>query len=57
MTEEQKQEIVEVIKTVIEESTEYSNLVYINVNFNFEGSTSKVYLTGKPTNPPPPGEQ
>ena len=51
------EEIKEVIKTVIEESAEYGKLIYINVNFNFEGSKSNVYLTGEPTEEPvpPPG--
>lgn len=50
-------EIKEIIKTVIKEASEYSNLVYINVNFNFEGSKSVVNLTGEPGEepPPPPG--
>lgn len=51
------EEIKEVIKTVIEEASEYGNLIYININFNFEGSKSTVNLTGKPSDPPtdPPG--
>ncbi len=52
-----KEEVKEVVETVIEKASEYGKLVYININFNFEGSTSTVNITGKPTDPPtdPPG--
>lgn len=48
-----KDEIIEVVKTAIAESAEYGKLIYININFNYEGSTSTVNLTGKPQDPPP----
>lgn len=51
------QEIKEIVKTILEETAEYGKLVYVNINFNFQGSTSNVHLSGKPTSPPtdPPG--
>lgn len=49
------EEINATISNVIEAASEYGSLIYININFNFSGSTSTVNLTGKPddeTDPP-----
>lgn len=48
------EEIKAIVKEVVEEASEYSKLVYINININLSGSVSNVHLSGEPAGPPPP---